>query len=279
MTPSVVSTHWLAERLDRLEVRVLDASWYLPSSGRNGRAEFVAGHIPGARYFDLDAASDHRTPLPHMLPTAARFAEEAGGLGVSNDSTVVIYDGSGANLSAGRAWWMFRVFGHDRVAVLDGGIRKWRAEGRALEPGMPRVEPAVFTAKPRPGIVRTMDEVADALRSGAVQVVDMRSQSRFEGSDPEPRPGLPSGHMPGALNLPYTTLVGADGTLLPPDELRQRIAAAGLRLDRPIIASCGSGVSACALLLALDTLGVQGTALYDGSWTEWVTARGAIETG
>ena len=278
MHPSVVSTPWLAERLDRLEVRVLDASWYLPSSGRNGRAEFVAGHIPGARYFDLDLASDERTSLPHMLPTAARFAEQAGALGVSNDSEVVVYDGSGANLSAGRVWWMFRAYGHDAVAVLDGGSKKWRAEGRAMETGMPKVEPAAFTAKLRPGIVRTMDDVADALRSGAAQVVDMRSRGRFEGVDPEPRPGLPSGHMPGALNLPYTSLVASDGTLLPPDELRQRMAAAGLRLDRPIITSCGSGVSACALLLALDALGVQGAALYDGSWTEWVTKGGAIET-
>jgi thiosulfate/3-mercaptopyruvate sulfurtransferase len=279
MPPSVVSTQWLAENLDRLEVRVLDASWYLPTSGRNGRAEFAAGHIPGARYFDLDAASDDRTSLPHMLPTAARFAEQAGALGVSNDSTVVVYDGSGGNLSAGRAWWLFKAFGHDRVAVLDGGIKKWKAEGRAMETGIPRVEPAVFTAKLRPGLVRTMEQVAHALSSGSVQVVDMRSRGRFEGSEAEPRPGLPSGHMPGALNLPYLSLVQSDGTLLPPDDMRQRIAAAGLRLDLPIIASCGSGVSACALLLALDTLGVQGAKLYDGSWTEWVTERGAIETG
>jgi thiosulfate/3-mercaptopyruvate sulfurtransferase len=279
MPPSVVSTQWLAENLDRLEVRVLDASWYLPTSGRNGRAEFAAGHIPGARYFDLDAASDDRTSLPHMLPTAARFAEQAGALGVSNDSTVVVYDGSGGNLSAGRAWWLFKAFGHDRVAVLDGGIKKWKAEGRAMETGIPRVEPAVFTAKLRPGLVRTMEQVAHALSSGSVQVVDMRSRGRFEGSEAEPRPGLPSGHMPGALNLPYLSLVQSDGTLLPQDDMRQRIAAAGLRLDLPIIASCGSGVSACALLLALDTLGVQGAKLYDGSWTEWVTERGAIETG
>jgi thiosulfate/3-mercaptopyruvate sulfurtransferase len=276
--PSVVSTHWLAARLNQVEVRVLDASWYLPSSGRDGKAEFRAGHIPGARYFDLDEVSDDRTSLPHMLPTATRFAEQVGALGVGNDSTVVVYDGSGANLSAGRAWWLFRAFGHDRVAVLDGGSKKWKAEGRVMETGAPRVEPAVFTAKPRRGIVRTMDDVADALRSGLAQVVDMRSRGRFEGSDSEPRPGLPSGHMPGALNLPYSSLVAADGTLLPPDELRQRIASAGIRLDRPIIGSCGSGVSACALLLALDTMGVKGATLYDGSWTEWVTKRGAIET-
>jgi thiosulfate/3-mercaptopyruvate sulfurtransferase len=277
--PSIVATHWLAARLDQVNVRVLDASWYLPSTGRDGRAEFLAGHIPGARYFDLDEVSDDRTSLPHILPTATRFAEQVGALGVGNDSTVVVYDGSGANLSAGRAWWMFRAFGHDRVAVLDGGSKKWKAEGRAMETGNPRVEPAVFTAKLRPGIGRTMDDVADALRSGAAQVVDMRSRGRFEGTDPEPRAGLPSGHMPGALNLPYGTLVAADGTLLPRDELRQRIARAGIRLDRPIIASCGSGVSACALLLALETLGVHGAVLYDGSWTEWVSKHGGIETG
>ena len=276
--PSVVSTHWLSARLNQVEVRVLDASWYLPSSGRDGRAEFRAGHIPGARYLDLDEVSDDRALLPHMLPTSTRFAEQAGALGVGNDSSVVVYDGSGANLSAGRAWWLFRAFGHDRVAVLDGGSKKWMAEGRAMETGIPPVELAVFTAKLRAGMVRTMDEVSDALRSGAAQVVDMRSRGRFEGTDPEPRAGLPSGHMPGALNLPYGTLVAPDGTLLPPDELRQRIAGAGIRLDRPIIGSCGSGVSACAFLLTLDALGVEGATLYDGSWTEWATKRGAIET-
>jgi thiosulfate/3-mercaptopyruvate sulfurtransferase len=276
--PSIVSTHWLAARLDQVEVRVLDASWYLPSTGRDGRAEFLAGHIPGARYFDLDEVSDDRTSLPHMLPTATRFAVQVGALGVENDSTVVVYDGSGANLSAARAWWMFRAFGHERVAVLDGGSKKWMAEGRPTETGIPRVEPAVFTAKLHPGIVRTMDDVADALRSGSAQIVDMRSRGRFEGTDAEPRAGLPSGHMPGAMNLPYGTLVAPDGTLLPPDELRQRIAGAGIRFDRPIIGSCGSGVSACALLLALDTLGVEGATLYDGSWTEWVTKGGAIQT-
>ena len=276
--PSIVSTHWLAARLDQVEVRVLDASWYLPATGRDGRSEFVAGHIPGARYFDLDEVSDDRTSLPHMLPTATQFAEQVGALGVGNDSKVVVYDGSGANLSAGRVWWMFRAFGHDRVAVLDGGSKKWKVEGRVMETGIPRVESAVFTAKLRPGVVHTIEDVADALRSGSAQVVDMRSRGRFEGTDPEPRAGLPSGHMPGALNLPYGNLVAPDGTLLPPTELRQRVAGAGIRFDRPIIGSCGSGVSACALLLALETLGVEGAILYDGSWTEWVTKGGAIET-
>jgi thiosulfate/3-mercaptopyruvate sulfurtransferase len=213
-----------------------------------------------------------------MLPMATQFAEQVGALGVGNDSTVVVYDGSGANLSAGRVWWMFRAFGHDRVAVLDGGSKKWKAEGRVMETGIPRVEPAAFTAKLHPGVVRTIDDVADALRSGSAQVVDMRSRGRFEGTDPEPRAGLPSGHMPGALNLPYGNLVAPDGTLLPPIELRQRVAGAGIRFDRPIIGSCGSGVSACALLLALETLGVEGATLYDGSWTEWVTKGRAIET-
>jgi len=192
-----------------------------------------------------------------------------GGLGIDNATTVVVYDGSGANMSAARAWWMFRIFGHRRVTVLDGGIGKWRGEGRPLESGEPIVEPRRFVAKLSPGHTRTRDEVAAALREGGTQVLDARSAERFEGSAPEPRPGIPSGHMPGAISLPYTDLVAEDGTVLDEIALRRRLERAGVRLDHPVIATCGSGVSACAILHALHRLGHDAAALYDGAWTEW----------
>lgn len=267
--PLLVSTAWLAEHLGAPDLVVLDASWYLPTSGRNPRDEFRAGHVPGARFFDLDAASDHATPLPHMLPDAASFGRSAGALGVGPQSRVVVYDGSGTNISAARVWWMFRYFGHGAVALLDGGLVRWRGEHRPLEAGEPTVAPARFVAEARREWVRDRATVARALGEGEAQVVDMRSAGRFQGIEPEPRPGLPSGHMRGALSLPFNELVHADGTALTDLALRARLAAAGIRLDRPIIATCGSGTSACTLLHALARLGVEGAALYDGSWTEW----------
>lgn len=274
----VVATEWLAERLGATGLAVLDTSWYLPTSGRNAREEYLAGHIPGAAYFDLDAASDSASPLPHMLPSPAEFGGYVGGLGIGNDTTVIVYDGSGANMSAARVWWMFRAFGHQNVALLDGGIGKWRKEGRPLETGEARLSKRVFTPHPDGAGVRTLEEVARALETGEAQVVDQRSAGRFSGTEPEPRPGLRSGHMPGALNLPYTELVGPDGTVLPDEALRARIREAGIRLDRPIIATCGSGTSACNLLLALDRLGHRDHALYDGSWTEWASRGMPVAT-
>jgi thiosulfate/3-mercaptopyruvate sulfurtransferase len=276
-TTSIVSTQWLAERLGEPGLRVLDASWYLPSAGRDAPAEYAAGHVPGARFFDLDLASAPGQ-LPHMLPSEAEFAAYASSLGVSDDSQIIAYDGSGVNLSAPRAWYMFRLFGHDRVAVLDGGMVKWKREGRPLESGAPAPVVGVFHARLDRAGVRSMTEVERALRANQVQVVDMRSPGRFRGSEPEPRPGLRSGHMPGALNLPYAELVSRDGTLLPEPALRARLEQAGLTLDRPVIATCGSGVSACGLLLALHRLGQQGT-LYDGAWSEWASRGGAIVPG
>ncbi len=268
----LVSTSWLAAELGAADLVILDASWYLPATGRHPREEFRDGHIPGAVYFDLDAASDPGTTLPHMLSTPERFGRYAGSLGVGNGSRVVVYDGSGTNLSAARAWWMFRAYGLTRVALLDGGLGRWRAEGRPLETGEARPAPVRFEAHPPGGVVRDGAAVQAALDHGSAQVVDMRSAGRFRGTDPEPRPGLPSGHMPGALNLPYTDLVHPDGGALSADELRSRIAAAGIRLDQPIIATCGSGVTACTLLHALDRLGHRGAMLYDGSWTEWASS-------
>jgi thiosulfate/3-mercaptopyruvate sulfurtransferase len=267
--PALVATDWLAGRLDRPALRVLDASWYLPASGRDAGAEFAAGHVPGALFFDLDAASDHTTPLPHMLPSAEAFAAKMSALGLNDADDLVVYDGSGANISAARAWWMFRAFGHPRVALLDGGFLKWRREGRPIESGTVTLPPGRFTARLDRSKVRGLAEVRAAAESGAAQVVDMRPGGRFAGTDPEPRPGLRGGHIPGSRSLPYTALVAPDGTVLPPDAIRARLAAAGIDPTRPIVATCGSGTSACALLHALHLLGADSGALYDGSWSEW----------
>jgi thiosulfate/3-mercaptopyruvate sulfurtransferase len=266
----LVSTAWLADRVGSPNLRIVDGSWYLPTSGRDARAEYLAGHLPGAVFFDLDAVSDPGSPLPHMLPPARQFAEQMGALGIGDGDDVVVYDGSGANLSAARVWWMFRAFGHGRVAVLDGGLPKWRAEGRPLEAGAVSLPAARFTPRAVPaGVVRDLASVRRVLEHREAQVVDMRSAGRFAGTEPEPRPGLRGGHIPGSRNLPYTELVRADGTLLPPDALRQRIASAGVDPARPVVATCGSGVSACALIHALHLLGHEQASLYDGAWAEW----------
>jgi thiosulfate/3-mercaptopyruvate sulfurtransferase len=267
--PPLVSADWLVERIGRPRLRVVDASWYLPGSGRDAEAEYLAGHIPGAVYFDLDASSDSRTSLPHMLPDAAAFAERMGRLGIGDGDDIVVYDGSGYNLSAARAWWMFRAFGHERVALLDGGLGRWRREGHPLEAGRVTLAPARFSARLDPARVRTLEQVLELTRANAEQVVDARPAGRFAGSDPEPRPGLRGGHIPGSRNLPYAALVDAEGLLLPPAELGARFREAGIDPARPVVATCGSGTSACAVLFALHLLGQEETALYDGSWSEW----------
>jgi thiosulfate/3-mercaptopyruvate sulfurtransferase len=265
----LVSTEWLADHLADPQVRVLDASWYLPQSGRNGKLEYAAGHIPGAVFCDLEKLSDPETELPHMLPSPARFAVEVGGMGISNDSFVVVYDGSGQNMTAPRIWWMFRFFGHASVAVLDGGLKKWRAEAWPLESGIVSVRPQAFRAEKGWGEVRTMESLKENLITGREQVVDARSRGRFAGTEPEPRSGLRGGHIAGSYNLPYQELLAADGTLLPPDELRGKFEQAGIDLTRPIVTTCGSGVTACVILLGLDALKLKAAALYDGSWSEW----------
>jgi thiosulfate/3-mercaptopyruvate sulfurtransferase len=278
--PAVVSDAWLADRLQTPGLVVLDASWYLPAMARDARAEYAAGHIPGARFFDLDAASDPQTSLPHMLASDEAFGAYVGALGIGNDDTVVVYDGSGMNLSAARVWWMFQAYGHERVAVLDGGAKQWRAAGRPFVADVPVVAPRTFVAKLDRSRVCDLAEVEAAIGDAGLQIVDMRASGRFEGRDPEPRPELPSGHMAGARNLPFAELVGPDGRLLSPDVLRQRIARAGVVLERPIIATCGSGTSACVLLLALEHMGAAAAAkLYDGSWTQWAGAGRPIVTG
>lgn len=261
---TLVSTEWLAANLGA--VKLLDASWYMPADKRDAKAEFEAGHIPGAVFCDLDALSDHATDLPHMLPAPENFARDLGALGIGDDDMVVVYDGAGL-FSAARLWWMLRVMGHDQVAVLDGGLPKWKAESRALEQGDAAPRPTRFTARPVAGQVRDFGDVQAAL--GNTQLLDARSNSRFSGAEKEPRPGVRAGHMPGAVNVPYRAVLNADGTLKSADELRKLFAEKGVDLRGPIITSCGSGVTAAILMLALAQLGASKTSLYDGSWTEW----------
>lgn len=266
---ALVETDWLADRLGSPEVRVLDASYYLPNEGRDTKAEFLAGHIPGAVFFDIDVVADVGNPLPHMLPGADQFARQVGALGIANHHQVVVYDTAGL-FSAARAWWMFRVFGHDRVAVLSGGMPKWLAEGRAVEGGDTTPAPAEFTAHYRPAMVRSLEDVRANLAGGAAQVLDARGAGRFDGTEPELRPGLRSGHIPGSRNLPYPELVDpATKAVLGRAGLGERFAAAGIDLGRPVVTTCGSGVTACVLALGLHLLGHEDVAVYDGSWTEW----------
>ena len=267
--PAVVSTEWLATKLGTPGLRVLDASWYLPGSGRDAAGEYAAGHIPGAVFFDVDANSDWRSPLPHMLPTAAEFAARMTALGLSDSDTLVVYDGSGTNLSAPRVWWTFRTFGHDQVAVLDGGIGKWRREHRPVESGIVALPPGRFSARLDSSAVRDLAAVRANIHDGTEQLVDLRSRERFSGAAPEPRPGLRRGHVPGSVNLPFTELVQPDGTVLAPEELRRRLADAGIDASRPVVATCGSGTSACSLILSLHLIGHTHTAVYDGAWAEW----------
>jgi thiosulfate/3-mercaptopyruvate sulfurtransferase len=265
----LVSTAWLHEHLGEADLMVLDASWYLPSAGRDPRAEFDQGHIPGALFWDLDLTSAHDTTLPHMLPPPAELERIIGGMGIGAASRVVVYDGSRANLSAPRVWWTLRVAGHEDVAVLDGGMAAWRAEGRPIEAGPTTPAPSRFHVRVRPELVASLEAVRAGLADPHTQLVDARSSGRFHGTEPEPRPGLRGGHIPGARNLPFGAMTGPDGRLLPTDELRRRFLDAGIDLERDVIASCGSGVSACALGLGLEVLGHRRWAVYDGSWADW----------
>lgn len=276
----VVSTAWLAERIGRPDLVVVDASWYLPAMNRDHRAEYAASHLPGALFWDIDLMSDPGAGLPHMLPPAELAAKQISVLGIGDHDAVIVYDGSGTNMSAPRVWWHLRALGHDAVAVLDGGRNKWVAEGRPMEAGW--IEPSArrFTPRPRADLVRSLDQVRALAVSGEATLLDARSVGRFEAREPEPRAGVRGGHIPGARNLPYTRLVGADGTLLGEAELRARYEEAGVDLARPVVTSCGSGVTACALALGLEVLGHRQVAVYDGSWTEWGgRADTPVETG
>lgn len=267
MTAPFVSTAWLAERLGDPHVAIVDASWYLPTANRDAHAEYRAGHIPGAVFFDIDAVADTSSGLPHMLPSPGDFARMVGALGISDTQTIVVYDETGL-FSAPRAWWTFRTMGAPDVKILEGGGAKWRAENRPLETGEPARQAATFAPDFHADGVRSFADMQANLDAKAFQVVDARPAARFAGTAPEPRPGLAAGHIPGASNVPVGELT-VDNRLKSEEELRSLFTAASVDLDRPITTSCGSGVTAATLLLALETAGARDVALYDGSWAEW----------
>ncbi|AWL94391.1 3-mercaptopyruvate sulfurtransferase [Bradyrhizobium ottawaense] len=279
-TDPLVSTEWLAAHINDANVKVLDASFKLPGVLPLPKDDYLAAHLPGAAFFDVDAVSDHSNPLPHMYPSAEQFCRDIGNLGISNADTVVLYD-AGGWVAAPRAWWMFLAFGHSNVRILNGGLKKWRAEGRAVESGEVKPKPATFKASYDSNRVRSMQQLIANVESRAEQVIDARAGDRFEGRAPEPRAGIRSGHIPGARNVPYNQLFdAATGTMKPLEDLRAAFTSAGVKLDAPIVTSCGSGVSAGVLTLALYRLGITDTALYDGSWSEWGQEGGpAIATG
>jgi len=269
MSQAIVPTSWLAANLGAPGVVVFDATKFLPNEPKDGRTEFLARHIPGARFFDIDEVADPETDLPHMVPAAGRFARLVGGLGIGNDSLVVFYDQKG-QASAARGWWLMRLFGHERAAVLDGGLPKWLAEGRPSESGAPPpAAPAAFRPDFRAARLRGIGDMLANLESKAELVLDARSAARFAAQAPEPRPGMRGGHIPDACNLPFNELLAADQTFLPAAALRERFAAAGVDGSRPVVTSCGTGVTAAILTLAMTLAGLPEGAVYDGSWAEW----------
>lgn len=280
MNDPLVSTQWLADHLKDPSVKILDATFKLPGVLPLPKDDFMQAHIPGAVFFNIDEVSDHSSDLPHMFPSAEQFGRDAGALGISNDDTVVVYD-AGGWVAAPRAWWMFLSFGHKNVRVLDGGLKKWLAEGRAVEKGDVKPKPKIFKATFDAARVRSMQQMIGNLETKAEQVIDARPAGRFDGSVPEPRAGLRGGHIPGSRSVPYATLFDANtGAMKSLDELRAAFSSASVDLKKPIVTSCGSGVSAGVLTLALYRLGVANTALYDGSWSEWGAGGGPpVATG
>jgi thiosulfate/3-mercaptopyruvate sulfurtransferase len=277
----LVSTEWLAANLGRPGIVVLDATYHLPNVKRDARAEYEREHIPGALFFDVDKVADPANPLPHMLPSADAFARTMEALGIGSDDHVIAYDSYGL-MSAARPWWMLRTFGHDRASVLDGGLPKWKREGRPVTdaPSIP-AKGKRFTARLRPELVRDRAQVLANLSGRSEQVLDARAAGRFQGTQPEPRAGLRSGHIPGSHNLPYNQLLDPNsGTVLPPDALRALFRNAGIDPQKPVVTSCGSGVTACVLALGLGMVGARQVAVYDGSWSEWgLPGDTPVETG
>lgn len=265
---TLVSTGWLARHLADPDLRLIDASWYLPADNRDPRAEYEAAHIPGARFFDIDDIADLRSDLPHMVPPVEKFMSRMRAMGIGDGHQVVVYDGAGL-LSAARVWWLFRLMGKMDIAVLDGGLPKWIAEGNATEDMPPVVRDRHMTVSRQADLVKDVTQVAAASKLGDWQILDARSAGRFRGDEPEPREGLRKGHIPNSRNLPYGDLLNEDGTMKAPDALKAAFEAAGIDLARPVISTCGSGVTACILDLALTRIGHPRHAVYDGSWAEW----------
>lgn len=265
---SLVSTEWLSQNINSPDIRIVDASWYLPGENRDPKAEFQEAHIPGAVFFDIDDIADSDTDLPHMIPAPEKFSSKLRKLGLGDGNRIVVYDGSGIR-SAARAWWMIRLFGHDDVAILDGGFVKWQAEGRPVSdlPNPPAERH--FSSRQNSMMVKTKDQVRRNIETARAQVLDARAKGRFEGSEPEPREGLRAGRIPGSMNLPFNELLTGDGTLIAGDELRAKFEGAGIDMKKPVITSCGSGITACVLAFGLHMIGHRDVAVYDGSWTEW----------
>lgn len=265
---TLVSTDWLAAHLKDPDLRILDASWYMPAMERDAQAEYDAAHIPGARFFDIDEISDHRSELPHMVPPVEKFMSRMRAMGVGDGHQVVVYDGMGL-FSAARVWWLFRLMGKTDVAVLDGGFPKWQTEGRPIEDLPPVIRDRHMTVSRQNHLVKDVTQVAAAAKLGDYEIIDARAGDRFRGEVPEPREGLRSGHIPGSKNVPFDSLLNADGTMKDADALSAVFTAAGVDLAKPAITSCGSGVTAAVLALALERIGKTDHAIYDGSWSEW----------
>lgn len=265
---TLVSTEWLAAHLRDPDLRIIDASWYMEAEGRDAKAEYDAGHIPGARFFDIDEISNARSSLPHMAPSTEKFMSRMRAKGIGDGHQVVVYDGAGL-FSAPRVWWLFRLMGQMDVAVLDGGLKKWVAEGRELEDLPPVIRDRHMMVRFQNQMIKDATQVAAATKLASPQIVDARSPARFAGNDPEPREGLRAGHIPGSRNVFYKDLLNGDGTMKEPDALKAVFEAGGVDLSAPVITSCGSGITACILALALERIGKQDHAVYDGSWAEW----------
>lgn len=267
-TSPLVTTEWLARHISAPDIKVVDASWHMPSANRSGWEEYKAEHIPGAVFFDIDEIADTTSPYPHMLPPPEKFGSRMKKLGLGDGHRIVVYDSIGIQ-SAARVWWHLRVMGHEDTFVLDGGLRKWKAEGRPLEDMLPIHRERHFTPRPNHLLVRSATDMAANIKSKREQVLDARSPGRFSAQEPEPRPGVRGGHIPGSINLHYARLLNADGTMRSPAELTSLFAEAGIDLKRPIATTCGSGVTASVLALALRVIGAPDAAVYDGSWSEW----------